>query len=167
MLGCNEPEFTSPIETASLPFICVADMKCPLDGSELVSDTYEAGVEVDQCTECKGVWLDHSELEKLQEAKEQDYSEDLAKLPNLVGQAYARSLANSKAEVNCPKCNELMERREHGYCSQILVDICCSCRGIWLDRGELRGLEIFFEKAQYDTKEIRSGFFGKMKDLFR
>lgn len=142
-------------------------MKCPLDGTKLVSDTYGEGIEIDQCSECKGIWLDHKELETLQETFDIKNASDLADLPSLIGQAYAMALANSKAELNCPKCNVLMERREHGYCSQIMIDVCSSCRGIWLDRDELRGLEIFFEKVKHDTKQVRSDFFAKLKDLFQ
>lgn len=38
--------------------------KCPVDGSDLqVMD--RDGVEVDQCPQCRGVWLDRGELEKI------------------------------------------------------------------------------------------------------
>lgn len=39
-------------------------MKCPVDGVELVM-TDRAGVEIDYCPECRGVWLDRGELDKI------------------------------------------------------------------------------------------------------
>ena len=42
-------------------------MKCPLDGTELRM-TDRQGVEVDYCPQCRGVWLDRGELDKLLEA---------------------------------------------------------------------------------------------------
>ncbi|WP_120501959.1 zf-TFIIB domain-containing protein [Roseovarius sp. EL26] len=39
-------------------------MKCPLDGAELVM-TERAGVEIDYCPQCRGVWLDRGELDKI------------------------------------------------------------------------------------------------------
>ncbi|WP_238365029.1 zf-TFIIB domain-containing protein [Mesobacterium pallidum] len=39
-------------------------MKCPLDGSNLVM-TERAGVEIDYCPTCRGVWLDRGELDKI------------------------------------------------------------------------------------------------------
>ena len=40
--------------------------------------------------------------------------------------------------VHCPRCEqvELDERERDG----ILIDVCRSCRGVWLDRGELEKL---------------------------
>jgi uncharacterized protein len=39
-------------------------MKCPVDSSELtISD--RSGVEIDFCPQCRGVWLDRGELDKI------------------------------------------------------------------------------------------------------
>ena len=42
------------------------------------------------------------------------------------------------AMMHCPRCHtaELVERERTG----IQIDICTSCRGVWLDRGELEKL---------------------------
>lgn len=39
-------------------------MKCPKCGHELYEKTF-ADVEIDVCTGCKGIWLDHGELDLL------------------------------------------------------------------------------------------------------
>lgn len=39
-------------------------MKCPTDGSTLTMSD-RAGVEIDYCPECRGVWLDRGELDKI------------------------------------------------------------------------------------------------------
>ena len=39
-------------------------MKCPVDGAELIV-TERSDVEIDVCPECRGVWLDRGELEKI------------------------------------------------------------------------------------------------------
>ncbi len=39
-------------------------MKCPIDGTALVM-TDRAGVEIDYCPQCRGVWLDRGELDKI------------------------------------------------------------------------------------------------------
>jgi uncharacterized protein len=39
-------------------------MKCPIDGAELrLSD--RQGIEIDYCPQCRGIWLDRGELDKL------------------------------------------------------------------------------------------------------
>ena len=39
-------------------------MKCPIDGATLVISDRN-GVEIDYCPECRGVWLDRGELDKI------------------------------------------------------------------------------------------------------
>ena len=39
-------------------------MKCPVDGETLVIAD-RAGVEIDYCPQCRGVWLDRGELDKI------------------------------------------------------------------------------------------------------
>ena len=42
----------------------VATMQCPVDGTQLVM-TERSGVEIDYCPQCRGVWLDRGELDKI------------------------------------------------------------------------------------------------------
>jgi Zn-finger nucleic acid-binding protein len=39
-------------------------MNCPLDGSTLVLSERH-GIEIDYCPQCRGVWLDRGELDKI------------------------------------------------------------------------------------------------------
>ncbi|MCR4312355.1 MAG: zf-TFIIB domain-containing protein [Candidatus Uhrbacteria bacterium] len=39
-------------------------MQCPIDNISLVS-TERGGIEIDYCPQCRGVWLDRGELDKL------------------------------------------------------------------------------------------------------
>ena len=41
-------------------------MNCPTDGATLVMSD-RAGVEIDYCPQCRGVWLDRGELDKILE----------------------------------------------------------------------------------------------------
>jgi len=44
-------------------------MKCPIDNTNLQMSERQ-GVEIDYCPECRGVWLDRGELDKLIEKSE-------------------------------------------------------------------------------------------------
>jgi Zn-finger nucleic acid-binding protein len=46
-------------------------MRCPLDDTQL-REVSRRGVQIDICPECKGVWLDRGELDKLMEVAEQE-----------------------------------------------------------------------------------------------
>jgi Zn-finger nucleic acid-binding protein len=137
-----------------------------MDGSELAKQEYEANIEVEKCPQCGGIWLDHRELERIQVSGEHDYRREINRFPSIVEQAYAMALAKSKPPTPCPRCSQDMERREHAGCSQVLVDVCPKCRGVWLDEGELRALEVFFERAAIETADMRSGFFASLTDFF-
>ncbi|MEJ6393794.1 zf-TFIIB domain-containing protein [Gymnodinialimonas sp. 2305UL16-5] len=39
-------------------------MQCPVDGTQLVMSDRQ-GVEIDYCPQCRGVWLDRGELDKI------------------------------------------------------------------------------------------------------
>ena len=39
-------------------------MQCPIDGTQLVL-AERVGVEIDYCPQCRGVWLDRGELDKI------------------------------------------------------------------------------------------------------
>jgi len=48
-------------------------MKCPTDSTTLVMSE-RAGVEIDYCPECRGVWLDRGELDKILDRAEAEAS---------------------------------------------------------------------------------------------
>ncbi len=52
---------------SKLPGATTSDIKCPGDGAAMLTIKYR-DVEVDTCPECKGLWLDKGEWEKLMEA---------------------------------------------------------------------------------------------------
>ena len=47
-------------------------MKCPNDGSTLLMTSRDS-VEIDYCPQCRGVWLDRGELDKLIERADTAY----------------------------------------------------------------------------------------------
>jgi Zn-finger nucleic acid-binding protein len=51
--------------------------------------------------------------------------------------------------MNCPVCDDVKMREVNK--DNIMVDICPSCKGVWLDRGEL-------EKLTKGIQEIREPF---------
>jgi uncharacterized protein len=47
-------------------------MKCPRDPDVTLLMTSREGIEIDYCPECRGVWLDRGELDKLIERSDRD-----------------------------------------------------------------------------------------------
>ncbi len=46
-------------------------MQCPVDGTTLAMSE-RSGIEIDYCPECRGVWLDRGELDKIIERATND-----------------------------------------------------------------------------------------------
>jgi Zn-finger nucleic acid-binding protein len=141
-------------------------MKCPIDQTELRVQNYEADIEVGGCPSCGGIWLEKGELEAIENVREHDYAEELARMPDLGFNAYELALQKSGRTLMCPKCGAEMESREYARCSQVMIDVCPSCHGIWLDKGELEALEVFFERSRHEAGEIRRGFLFSLRSVF-
>ena len=142
-------------------------MNCPRCKSALQSQTYEAGVVVDECPSCRGFWLDRGELERIQETVEKDYSDRLARPDHGIEAAYERARQKSRPDLDCPKCGRQMDRQECHHASGIIVDLCPACAGVWLDRGELESLELFAERRRAEERtESQRGFFSGLRGLF-
>lgn len=137
-------------------------MKCPRCQSDLSVRTYEADVQVDECPDCHGMWLDAGELDRIEGAVENDYSEQLRRPDHTVARSFEMARQRALPDIDCPKCSQRMDRKECHYASGVLVDLCPACSGVWLDRGEIQSLEVFAERV---GREEQRGFFAGLRRL--
>jgi len=126
-------------------------MRCPRDTSELQQKIYES-VEVDQCSQCSGVFLDKGELETIQATIEKDQRRDAVLPVTSEGDFLEAVRADVKGPVDCPKCGARMERRRYGFGSPTIIDECPKGCGLWLDGGEIQELERFYEERHQDVE---------------
>lgn len=98
-------------------------MHCPRCDRRILTTIVKGKVELEQCPDCRGLWLDAGELARLAGT-----SSDLPPQvdPSVDGlRAY------------CPKCEKPMNRRYYSDSRAVLVDECRICHGVWLDDNEL------------------------------
>ena len=105
-------------------------MICPKCKDPLRAVTV-AGVEVDRCTGCEGIWFDRSELGELlrQESRQTrvlQKGQDTERLDVLPGA--------------CPRDAKPLKRTRASFKTEVDVDFCRECCGIWLDAGEFTRL---------------------------
>ena len=114
-------------------------MDCPRCGSSL--EKRKVGqVELDECRECKGMWLEQGELEKLKDEEDSDLNWmdfDLWKHPEL--------FSFETKPSDCPDCKSKMVAIDY-HKSGITIDYCPNCKGTWLDRGQFGALIDALEK---------------------
>lgn len=112
------------------------DRSCPR--CDIKMNTIDLGAEgcvIDRCAECMGIFFDPEELESLTTASvSQVQGIDRARMIRLIEEEGA---AERKVRyVKCPVCLKLMNRRNYGSLSGVVVDTCKE-HGVWLDGGEL------------------------------
>jgi len=140
--------------------MCNGDMKvlqtekqkaCPRCTIPLQVKQYR-NFELDQCTQCEGLWLQPDEFSVL--TSEFDVYRDDESNPQ-----YLRAgLPQSENYLPCANCNKIMSRHNFKSISGVLIDACIHC-GVWLDKGELQSIRNFvasggLDKAQ-DNKQVK------------
>ena len=129
-------------------------MTCPACGRELTTMT--AGpIAVDVCVDgCAGIWLDHYELEKIDEQSEAAG----AALLEIPGDP---SLSvDLERQRSCPKCGPemVMIRHFESVARKASIDECPGCGGIWLDAGELNVIRTEYPSAEARHEAARKTF---------
>ncbi len=111
-------------------------MNCPVCNIPLKNVQYE-DYSVDICIKCKGIWLDKGELQQvvneLISKNKVDYQ--------TVKEAYRNKPMICKREEMpiriCLKCNIEMGTFNYYSDSDVFLDKCSSCGGIWADKNEI------------------------------
>jgi len=86
------------------------------------------GIEVDRCSNCKGIWFDMLEAEHL---KELDHAETIDIGDPEVGKKY-----NKIDQIDCPRCGTQMIRMVDAGQPHIWYESCSVCYGLFFDAGE-------------------------------
>jgi PAT family beta-lactamase induction signal transducer AmpG len=106
-------------------------MRCPKCRSDMEQVVYE-GTEIDRCTTCEGLWFDAGEIEALR-GKEAAAALD-------TGSAAVGRKSNTLDRYQCPRCSGAMVRVVDARQPHVWFETCSSCKGSFLDAGELRDL---------------------------
>ena len=149
-------------------------MNCPKCEMELEQRDVE-GVELNHCPACKGHWFDDQELRKVKDVANTDLNWmdfELWKHPDRFRASTADSL--------CPRCGKEMVAIDYNT-TEIEVDFCPQCRGVWLDRWEFEKIiatlteelltmtqSEYIEATIQEAKEILSGpesFLSEWRDF--
>lgn len=75
----------------------IDNMKCPVCKDITLLMSEKKGVEIDYCPNCRGIWLDRGELEKIIE-KDNNYNDSKNKEENIKTKDYQQSGRKPKKE---------------------------------------------------------------------
>jgi len=105
-------------------------MNCPNCASQL-KGSHIAELHVETCPDCQGAWLEYDELRQAKDAIQPD-----AAWMDFEIWKHEDQFKFGANERLCPACEVPMASIAYGE-SEVVVDYCTSCRGTWLDDGEL------------------------------
>jgi Zn-finger nucleic acid-binding protein len=116
-------------------------MNCPKCSTELVQKFYKGMLEVDSCPNCRGMWLDVNELDKLEDV----IFDDDARKGSLIH-------FQRKTEFRCPHCESLMMEFQYRLYN-LNLDYCSEhAHGFWLDAGEEERVMEFMGRRAGDVE---------------
>lgn len=105
---------------------------CCLKCTSVLDKAQIDDVEVDYCTACGGLWLDHGEIERLA----RKMASEIERLRRLLRPNGGPPPVPSELTTACPACTAHMRECVLGA---ITIDFCSRCKGFFLDRGEIDG----------------------------
>ena len=116
-------------------------MKCPRCGSALEPVVYD-GQNIEVCSQCKGEWLSSEELGKIVEHHDEIFTpQEIASMQGVSKELFTVE-KDDHDELDCPQCGAQMEHFNYGDTSGIILHKCVECDGIWMDKNELKNVEI-------------------------
>jgi Zn-finger nucleic acid-binding protein len=112
--------------------------RCPRCSGEMETTTI-AGVELDVCSSCRGVWFDTGELERVLQLQ----TPALARIPFYADMRSREDAAWDPPPAFCPGCSAALSSRRFKEAIPVVTQVCPNKHGLWLDRGELRRIKQF------------------------
>lgn len=109
---------------------------------------------MDVCTKCAGIWFDAGELKQLQSSGPSAWLD----LESRVAPR-TEETATSPGHVlkTCPQCSLPMHAYRFLYDSNITLDECNQCGGIWVDDNELSEMAEYLAKVQKESAGLPRG----------
>ena len=103
-------------------------LTCPKCSDPMEKVTY-AGVQVDRCLGCKGLWFD---------AREQELLKDAVGAEAIDTGTPQSGAANENSQIDCPVCRTRMIQMVDHRQPHIRFESCTTCYGVFFDAGEFR-----------------------------
>ena len=129
-------------------------IKCPGCGKYMIPKDIK-GIQVDYCElGCKGIWLDEGEGQQLKKKVGWDWG-----FNSILHDYHQKDINDIMDEKRkpCPKCKEYLEQIELPSGSDLYLDICRGCKGIYFDKGELKRYLYFLkEQDKYQNLDLHS-----------
>ena len=104
------------------------------------------GIVLDDCPQCGGIWFDDGELCKLIK------SDDNLAMASLECKCAKSPVVDirERAQKLCPNCDERLTPYKYAYSSDVVLDECDKCFGVWIQDGELQQIDSYLHEHAQD-----------------
>lgn len=150
-------------------------MNCPQCKTKKLSEKIKIGdINIDRCSFCGGLWFERDELrlakdKKLKDAKWLDIELKDKSLDWTKFELWKDSMKfKAKRDVKfCPHCKTPLYKLNYGD-SGVEIDVCGTCKGIWLNRNEFRKIIKYVKnKADYEVlNNYVKNLISETKEIF-
>ncbi|MCP4707361.1 MAG: rhomboid family intramembrane serine protease [Planctomycetes bacterium] len=93
-------------------------------------------LEIDMCPRCKGKWYDDGEFTEYVRALSESGVVEAERSRLFVRREVRRACKSQEGTRYCPSCQIVMKKFNYAYDSNVFLDKCMACRGMWADKGE-------------------------------
>ncbi len=136
-------------------------MICPVCKSDMIDVEYEK-IELDYCTNCRGVWFDSEELELL--LGRVGFEDHGLPLGDMLSRPEAET---SERKRRCPICGQKMKKAAIGRQPEVLIDVCPQGDGLWFDGGEVTELIKHLAKEPSKKRDSQQQVTAFLGDVFK
>lgn len=109
----------------------------------------ESGLEIDTCPECLGMWFDGNELSRFLEGG--SLKREFQRIADAEPLQSVGFTIDTRAR-RCPRCRTGLEER---LFSDVTLDVCSQCQGLFMDDGELRRVILKYQKGDRGDELVR------------
>ena len=129
--------------------------KCPR-GCGAMKRVTLGDVQLDECPQCNGLWLDPETFDHLCAKRDQSASALFGAAPAAADGAapHAAPAPETVRYVPCPICGKLMNRTNFARASGVIIDT-CKPHGVWFDADELRRVLEFVQGGGLEAARKR------------
>lgn len=136
-------------------------IKCPVCNKDLKTITHEKH-EVNICQTCGGIWFDKGELMGVVDSLLSKGVIALESVEEAYGKKPVATKDIEKFRRYCPRCKVELEVSNFSYDSNVFLDKCPVCSGVWADRGELEAIAKYI-KGNPEVDKMAESLFAELK----
>ncbi len=138
----------------------IAEFLCPVCKPDVKMDIYDLhSVKYEGCPECKGIFLDQGELRKLKDHSKENEWMELNWIDDEIDEI--ENSLKIDSHLFCPKCSDVKMVGGYYGKSNVVIEWCPGCKGLWLDRKEFRDITGYLEEKLINMPS------GEMKEKLK